>query len=83
MAIYSVRMDPGKTEEAEPMQVHCNPANVSALRTFARPQRCSLCGDRMVAPFMTEFVEGGEIRHHWLCEDCGESSTTTITLAPC
>ena len=81
MTAYSVRMDLGKTEEAELMQVHCNPANVSAIRAFATPQRCSLCGDRMVAPFMSEFVEGGEIRHHWLCEDCGEPSTTTIPLA--
>ena len=81
MTAYSVRMDLGKTEEAELMQVHCNPANVSAVRAFATPKSCPHCGDPMVAPFMSAFVEGGEIRHHWECEACGEPSTTTIPLA--
>jgi hypothetical protein len=29
---------------------------------------------------VSEFVEGGEIRHHWQCEACGEFSTTAIPL---
>jgi hypothetical protein len=35
----------------------------------------------MVAPLMSEFVEGGEIRHHWECDACGELSHTSIPLA--
>jgi hypothetical protein len=34
----------------------------------------------MVAPVSSEFVEGGEIRHYWECESCGETSCTTIVL---
>jgi hypothetical protein len=34
----------------------------------------------MVAPVSSEFVEGGEIRHHWECEACGELSSTSIQL---
>jgi hypothetical protein len=37
------------------------------------------CG-AMVAPVSSEFVEGGEIRHHWECEACGEFSSTSIPL---
>ena len=44
------------------------------------PVRCPHCGDWMVAPVVSEFVEGGEIRHHWECDACGESSTTAIPL---
>jgi len=42
--------------------------------------RCPHCGDEMVAPFMSEFVEGGEIRHHWECDACGKPSHTSIPL---
>lgn len=64
------------------MQLHCYPATLSSLRSFAAPMRCSNCGDWMVAPVMSEFVEGGEIRHHWECDACGEAATTSIELAP-
>jgi formylmethanofuran dehydrogenase subunit E len=33
-----------------------------------------------VAPIMSEFIEGGEIRHLWQCDDCGEFTTTSIPL---
>jgi hypothetical protein len=29
---------------------------------------------------VSEFIEGGEIRHHWECDTCGGSSTTAIPL---
>ena len=28
----------------------------------------------------SEFVEGGEIRHHWECDGCGEFSSSFIPL---
>jgi predicted RNA-binding Zn-ribbon protein involved in translation (DUF1610 family) len=61
--------------------LHCNAAKLSAARTFTAPPRCPHCGDRMVAPIVSEFVEGGEIRHHWECDACGETSITAIPLA--
>jgi transcriptional regulator NrdR family protein len=42
--------------------------------------RCPHCDDWMVAPLVSEFVEGGEIRHHWECDACGEPSSTAIPL---
>ena len=60
--------------------LHCNAAKLSASRTFAMPARCPHCGDWMVAPLVSEFVIGGEIRHHWECDGCGEISTTMIPL---
>ena len=64
------------------MTLHVNTAKLSALRAFAAPAHCPHCGDLMVAPLMSEFVEGGEIRHHWECDACGELSHTAIPLAP-
>ena len=61
------------------MQLHEYRAKLSAIRGFAAP-RCPHCGDVMVAPVSSEFVEGGEIRHHWECEACGELSSTSIPL---
>lgn len=60
--------------------LHCNVAKLASARPFGSPARCPNCGDCMVAPVHSEFVEGGEIRHHWECEACGEVSTTFIRL---
>jgi predicted RNA-binding Zn-ribbon protein involved in translation (DUF1610 family) len=61
--------------------LQCKAENLSAARTFTAPARCPHCGDRMVAPAISEFDESGEIRHHWECDACGEPSTTAIPLA--
>jgi len=57
-------------------------AKLSAIRSFAAPAQCPQCGEVMVAPVSSEFVEGGEIRHHWECESCGDLSSTSIPLTP-
>jgi predicted RNA-binding Zn-ribbon protein involved in translation (DUF1610 family) len=68
-------------QEAQAMQIDCHPDSLSSLRAFAAPFPCPHCGDLMVAPMMSEFVVGGEIRHHWECDACGEASCTSIELA--
>jgi hypothetical protein len=65
------------------MQLHCHQPKNSAIRAFAVPTRCPSCGDWMVAPASSEFVEGGEIRHHWECDACGDACSTSIPLAVC
>lgn len=62
------------------MQLQSQSAEFVRMRSFAAPTRCPHCGDWMVAPLVSEFVEGGEIRHHWQCETCGEPSTTAIPV---
>jgi hypothetical protein len=62
------------------MQLDCNAAKLSGMRAFAAPTRCPHCCDWMVAPLVSEFVQGGEIHHHWECDTCGEASTTLIPL---
>lgn len=49
-------------------------------RAFAAPMRCPTCGDWMIAPVSSEFVVGGEIRHHWECESCGDLSSTSLDI---
>jgi formylmethanofuran dehydrogenase subunit E len=65
------------------MQLHEYFPKLSAVRAFANPMRCPHCDDFMVAPVSSEFVEGGEIRHHWECDACGEPSSTSVELAAC
>jgi uncharacterized protein with PIN domain len=73
-------MGRGRLQEAETMQLHIDTARLSAIRAFATPARCPHCSDWMVAPVMSEFVEDGEIRHHWKCDACGQPSRTSIPL---
>jgi hypothetical protein len=54
---------------------------LAGIRSFAAPVRCPYCNDWMVAPASSEFIEGGEIRHHWECDACGRSSSTIIPAA--
>jgi rRNA maturation protein Nop10 len=62
------------------MQPHRNPADFGAICAFTAHVRCPHCGDWMVAPVSSEFVEGVEIRHYWECESCGEASSISIPL---
>jgi transposase-like protein len=62
------------------MRLHIDTARIAQLRAFAAPAHCPHCGDEMVAPYVSEFVEGGEIRHHWECDSCGKASHTSIPL---
>lgn len=62
------------------MQFAFETAKLAAIRAFTAPARCPHCDDWMVAPVSSEFVEGGEIRHFWECETCGETSCTSIYL---
>jgi uncharacterized protein with PIN domain len=64
------------------MQLHEYWTELSAIRVLTNSTRCPHCGDPMVAPVSSEFVERGEIRHHWECDACGEPSSTCIPLAP-
>ena len=63
------------------MQPQIDTARLSVLRAFSAPAQCPLCAEVMVAPLMSEFVEGGEIRHHWACDSCGQYSCTSIPLS--
>lgn len=62
------------------MPLHADHATPAVRHSLAAPMRCPHCDDWMVAPVVSEFVESGEIRHHWQCEACGEASSTAIPL---
>lgn len=64
------------------MQLDRAPARLAVVHSFAAPMRCPHCGDPMVAPETSEFVAGGEIRHHWQCDNCGRTSSTSFRAAP-
>ncbi len=64
------------------MQLHAERVTLFTGRGISAPLRCPHCDDWMVAPVVSEFVEGGEIRHHWQCDACGKISNTSIPLTP-
>ena len=63
------------------MQLVSGTSRVTEMPAFGSLARCTQCGDWMVAPLMSEFVGAGEIRHHWVCESCGEVRCTEVALA--
>ena len=63
------------------MQPHYNRADLGAICAFTAHVRCRHCGDWMVAPVSSEFVEDVEIRHYWECDSCGEAFSISIPLA--
>jgi uncharacterized protein with PIN domain len=67
-------------KEIKAMQLQTTLAMLARIRSFASPVRCPHCGDRLLAPVASEFVEGGEIRHTYECEACGQASTTAIPI---
>jgi ribosomal protein S27AE len=42
---------------------------------------CPRCGEAMFMAQASEFMEDGEIRHHWSCDACGEDFLTTVNVA--
>jgi len=62
------------------MQLHCYPATFAMIRIFGTALRCTDCGNQLIAPVASEFVDGGEIRHYWECDSCGTTSCTSIDI---
>jgi transcription elongation factor Elf1 len=68
-------------EENSMMQLPTEPVKLSGrARCLAPPARCPHCGERMVAPLLSEFVNKGTVRHHWACDDCGMPSQTEVSV---
>jgi predicted RNA-binding Zn-ribbon protein involved in translation (DUF1610 family) len=82
LAVATMRHYPiglfGDSNEDRTMQLQAVALKPAGIRSFAASMRCPHCGDPMIAPEMSEFVVGGEIRHHWQCDNCGGSSSTTF-----
>jgi uncharacterized protein with PIN domain len=64
------------------MQFRDETSKLPVLSRFStvRTARCPYCGDRLVAPEVSEFITGGEVRHHWACDCCGQDSSTRVAV---
>jgi hypothetical protein len=49
---------------------------------FAASVHCPHCDEPMIASVLSEFVDGEEIRHHWLCDACAYAFSTEVGLLP-
>jgi hypothetical protein len=65
-------------EEDSGMQLDNNRREIAAAALRWSSARCPLCHERVVAPDMSEFVDSGQIRHHWACDSCGSVFSTAI-----
>lgn len=54
-------------------------------RNSAAPRpmiECAQCGDHLLLPESSEYLENSSIRHLWECEACGYAFETTIVYSP-
>jgi hypothetical protein len=68
--------------EGHPMKAH------AALRVDAIPARrlpfpsCPNCDTLLFAATASAHVSEHNVRHAWVCDDCGHAFVTTVQLAP-
>jgi hypothetical protein len=49
----------------------------------ARPvTECAQCGERIVAPEWSEYLDDGRVRHLWVCTACDYQFETTVRFPP-
>jgi hypothetical protein len=60
--------------------MHIQATSAESRPWFSSLPHCPTCGEPAVAAQASEFVDTGEIRYHWVCDDCGEAFSTTVTL---
>jgi transposase-like protein len=63
--------------------MHIQTTHALATRSdpfFSTMPHCPSCRAQVIAANASEFIDTGEIRHHWTCDDCGQVFSTTVTL---
>ena len=61
------------------MRLHQSTTPAGVIGAYlSRGRHCPGCGEHVIAPEMSEFIDGGEIRHHWLCESCARVFCTAV-----
>ena len=63
------------------MSLHSQAPLAFEFRRYLSIPSCPRCGDFVVCPETSEFLHGGQIRHSWACDSCGEQFQTTVTVA--
>jgi transcription elongation factor Elf1 len=59
------------------MRVNDTPAHACLYPVI----KCARCGERLVAPEWSQYVDERRVRHVWKCEPCGYSFEATICPA--
>jgi len=44
--------------------------------------QCNQCGEELIAPEKTEFVNEAEVRHVWSCPSCGYEVFRSVQIDP-
>jgi hypothetical protein len=71
---HGVRDSEPKPRRSGPTPAALND-NVPAGRT------CPVCGAwAPMMPVASDYLGGGQIRHHWVCDPCGHAWTTAVRM---
>lgn len=59
------------------MTLHAEPATRARLTT-ANKNNCPQCGEALLAPDWSEYLNDRCVRHTWSCEACGYQFETAV-----
>jgi len=63
------------------MRLQVATSNHSAGIPYFGMLHCVNCGGALVAPAKSAYLGGGQIRHFWSCDACGQEFQTSIRIA--
>jgi uncharacterized protein (DUF983 family) len=69
-----------RVEQEATMHTHQTRHDTQSLARVLPRARCPNCGEALLIAQASEFVAGGEIRHHWACDACGEDFSTVVVM---
>ena len=52
--------------------------NSQSFRQIRPAAPCAQCGDTLLAPEWSEYLDDRHIRHLWSCDSCGYEFETTV-----
>ena len=59
--------------------------NSPGMRRFVQSRpltECAQCGEQLLAPEWSEYLDDRQVRHLWTCEACGYNFETVVRIAP-
>ncbi len=62
------------------MRLHSDTLRNSAFLRYLPLPACPYCREKLLAPILSQLIDGEKIRHHWSCESCGGVSQTSVPL---
>jgi hypothetical protein len=67
--------------DSEPKPRRSDPEPTALNDNDPAGRTCPVCGSwTPMRPIASDYLDGGQIRHHWVCDPCGHAWTTAVRI---